>query len=266
MFKWTGFANDVGNDGMHGIDDREKKYPSVQGITEKEHVEVVKDIFSTITDRYDFLNHFLSLRQDIAWRRFTVKKMVFQNTGRFLDVACGTCDLAVYAALRYPKIKVTGLDFVQEMLDMGKKKTEEKGLKDRIDLVRGDACLLPFPDSSFDIAGIAFGIRNIPDKKKALSEMARVVVPGGQVMVLEMAFTRNWFSSILYYFYLNYILPVLARRFSKNYGAYHYLADSIMNFPGPKEFTRLMEEAGIRDIKVYRLTFGVTYLYAGKKA
>ncbi|HQK45723.1 MAG TPA: bifunctional demethylmenaquinone methyltransferase/2-methoxy-6-polyprenyl-1,4-benzoquinol methylase UbiE [Syntrophorhabdaceae bacterium] len=243
---------------------REKKYPSVQGISEKEHIEVVRDIFSTITDRYDFLNHFLSLRQDIAWRRFTVKKMSFPEKGRLLDVACGTGDLAIYAAIRYPKIEVTGLDFVQEMLDIAKKKTKEKGLVKRIDLVRGDACFLPFPDASFDVAGIAFGIRNIPDKKKALSEMARVVVPGGQVMVLEMTFTRNWFSRILYYFYLNYMLPVVAKRFSKNQGAYEYLADSIMNFPKPEEFIRLMEDAGIRDIKVYRLTFGVTYLYVGK--
>ncbi|MCX8110965.1 MAG: bifunctional demethylmenaquinone methyltransferase/2-methoxy-6-polyprenyl-1,4-benzoquinol methylase UbiE [Syntrophorhabdaceae bacterium] len=245
--------------------EKEKKYPSVQRITDKEHIEVVKDIFSTITDRYDFLNHLLSLGRDIAWRKFAVKKMQFNKTNLFLDVACGTGDLAMYAAQRYQNIKVVGLDFIQEMLDLGKKKTVEKKLDDRIDLVRGDACCLPFPDSSFDVAGIAFGIRNIPDKKKALSEMARVVVPEGQVMVLEMAFTRNWFSNILYYFYLNYILPVLARRFSKNKGAYHYLADSIMNFPKPPEFVRLMEEAGISGIRFYRLTFGVTYLYIGTK-
>ncbi len=245
------------------MDDKKKRYPNLQGITEKEHVEVVKDIFSTITTRYDFLNHFLSLRRDIAWRRFAVKKMGFQRTGRLLDVACGTCDIAIHAVSRYPGIKAVCLDFIQEMIKAGRKKIEERGIQNRIDLVRGDACFLPFSDSSFDVAAIAFGIRNIPDKKKALSEMARVVIPGGQVMVLEMAFTKNWFSNILYYSYLNYILPLIARRFSKNQGAYHYLADSIMNFPRPRVFKGLMEDVGIRDVKIYRLTLGITYLYAG---
>lgn len=247
------------------MNDKEKRYPSLKEITEKEHIEVVKDIFSTITDRYDFLNRFLSLRRDIAWRRFAVKKMVFEKTGRLLDVACGTCDMAIFAAKRYPAIKAICLDFIHEMLEVGKKKIHIENLQDRLHLIRGDACYLSFPDSCFDVASIAFGIRNIPDKKKALSEMARVVVPGGQVMVLEMAFTKNWFTNILYYFYLNYMLPFIARKFSKNKGAYHYLADSIMNFPKPQEFIKLMEDSGIRDVKIYKLTFGITYLYSGTK-
>ncbi len=245
------------------MNDKERRYPSLKEITEKEHVEVVKDIFSTITDRYDFLNRFLSLRRDIAWRSFAVKKMGFEKTGRLLDVACGTCDVAIFAAKRYPIVKAVCLDFIHEMLEVGKKKIDKEGLQDRLHLIRGDACYLPFPDASFDVASIAFGIRNIPDKKKALSEMARVVVSGGQVMVLEMAFTKNWFTNILYYFYLNYMLPFIAKKFSKNKGAYHYLADSIMNFPKPQEFIKLMKDSGIRDVKVYKLTFGITYLYVG---
>ncbi|MCX7966102.1 MAG: bifunctional demethylmenaquinone methyltransferase/2-methoxy-6-polyprenyl-1,4-benzoquinol methylase UbiE [Syntrophorhabdaceae bacterium] len=247
------------------MEKKKKRYPSVQNITHEEHIAIVREIFSTITDRYDFLNHFLSLRRDIAWRKFSVKKMKFENTGRLLDVACGTCDVAIYAASKYSKINVVCVDFVQEMLDLGKKKITEKGFHNRIDPVRADACALPFPEATFDVAAIAFGIRNIPDKKKALSEMARVVVPGGQVMILEMTFTRNWFSKILYKFYLNYMLPLLARRFSKNYGAYSYLADSIMNFPEPNEFKKMMEDAGMEHVKVYKLTWGITYLFLGIK-
>lgn len=247
------------------MEEKEKKYPSIRKISQEEHIEIVREIFSTITDRYDFLNHFLSLRRDIAWRKFAAKKMEFNKTGRLLDVACGTCDLALYAALRYARIKVIGLDFVQKMLDLGKKKIEENHLNKRIDLVRADACQLPFGNESFDVAAIAFGIRNIPDKKRALSEMARVVVPGGQVMVLEMVFIRNWFSNFLYKFYLNYILPVIGRKFSKNSGAYYYLADSIMNFPKPQEFKTMMEESGLGHVEIYKLTLGVTYLFTGKK-
>src|SRR5208337_1247350 len=157
----------------------EKKYPSVREVTDEERILMVKEIFSTVTTRYDFLNHFLSLRRDIAWRRFTVRKMRFSGTHRFLDVATGTADLALGAALKYPGVFVVGLDFMEEMLHEGQAKIARKGLSGRIQLLRGDALALPFPDDSFDVAGMAFGIRNIPDKARALAEMARVVVPGG---------------------------------------------------------------------------------------
>ncbi len=242
-----------------------RKYPSVRQVTDQERIGMVKDIFSTITPRYDFLNHFLSLRRDIAWRRFTVKRMSFGMTHRFLDVASGTADLAIDAARRHPGISVTGIDFVKEMLDLGRTKIHQKGLAGRITLLQADALSLPFPDNTFDVAGIAFGIRNIPDRSRALKEMARVVVPGGQIMVLEMTFTRNWFSNLVYQTYLNRILPSISARFSRNPGAYHYLADSIMNFPPAAQFARMMEEAGMTQVRKHKLTFGATYLYEGIK-
>jgi demethylmenaquinone methyltransferase/2-methoxy-6-polyprenyl-1,4-benzoquinol methylase len=239
------------------------KYIPVQEATDAQRVEMVKDIFSTVTARYDFLNHFLSLRRDIAWRRSAVRKMSFGRTNRFLDVATGTADLAIGAALRHPRITVAGVDFSPEMLAAGRLKVEKKGLSDRVCLMRADALALPFADGAFDVAGIAFGIRNIPDKARALQEMARVVVPGGQVMVLEMAFTRNWFSQALYCSYLNRLLPRIASRFSINPGAYYYLADSIMSFPSPDRFSDMMREAGMAAVERYKLTFGATYLYVG---
>lgn len=243
----------------------DKLYPPVSEVTETERVGMVKEIFSTITPRYDFLNHFLSLRRDIAWRRFTVRKMNFFHTNRFLDVACGTGDLSIDAAERYPHITVNGIDFVSEMIQIGQTKTEQEGLSDRIRFITGDALHLPFADNSFDVAAMAFGIRNIPDKQGALREMVRVIVPGGQVMVLEMTFTRNRAFRKLYNIYLNHILPGLARLFSSNPAAYYYLADSIMNFPTPQEFSGLMEGVGIQNVAAYSLTFGVTYLHVGTK-
>jgi demethylmenaquinone methyltransferase/2-methoxy-6-polyprenyl-1,4-benzoquinol methylase len=112
---------------------------------------------------------------------------------------------------------------------------------------------------------MAFGIRNIPDRTKALREMLRVTVPGGQIMILEMTFIQNRFFKLFYYIYLNYLLPVMAKVFSKNAAAYYYLADSIMNFPSPEEFAKIMQDTGMSEVKIYPLTFGITYLYVGKK-
>lgn len=241
------------------------KYPSVRTVSEEERISMVKEMFSTITGKYDFLNHFLSLRRDIAWRRFTVKKMRFFKTMRFLDVACGTADLSIDAALRHNGIGVTGVDFVFEMLEPGKVKVEKKGLNRRVALMQGDALDLPFRDDSFDVVGIAFGIRNIPDRERALKEMLRVTVPGGAVMVLEMTFIQNPLFKLAYHVYLNHILPRLAKRFSPNPAAYHYLADSIMNFPQPDAFAAMMEKAGMVSVTKHPLTFGVTYLHVGIK-
>jgi demethylmenaquinone methyltransferase / 2-methoxy-6-polyprenyl-1,4-benzoquinol methylase len=240
-------------------------YRPVSQMSDTERIRAVKEIFSTVTGKYDFLNHLLSLRRDVAWRRFAVRKMRFFKTDRLLDVATGTADLAIEAAQRHASIRVAGLDFVQAMMKRGLMKIAEKDLSNRVRLLRGDALALPFPDRSFDVAAIAFGIRNIPDRPRALREMGRAVVPGGQVMVLEMTFPRSSLFHGLYRFYLNRILPGVARAFSRNPAAYEYLADSIMNFPDPETFSRMMEEAGLTQVEKYPLDFGITYLHIGVK-
>lgn len=242
-----------------------EKYPSIDQIDDADRIRMVKEIFSTITGKYDFLNHFLSLRRDVFWRRFAVRQMRFFNTCRFLDVATGTSDLAIDAALRYPDIQVTGLDFVKEMLDHGVKKVARKNLPARVNLMQGNALGLPFPEDSFDAAGIAFGIRNIPDKAGALKELRRVVIPGGQVLVLEMTFPRIPCFRQFYDLYLNRILPLLARVFSPNPDAYHYLGESIMNFPSVKRFEQMMKDAGLIDVEMHTLTLGICHLFIGHK-
>ncbi len=240
-----------------------KKYSPVREMSDAERVRAVKEIFSTVTRKYDFLNHLLSLRRDIAWRRFAVRKMRFFSTRRFLDVATGTADLVIEAAERYRMLQVTGLDFVKVMVRAGQRKVERRGLSGRIRFLRGDALALPFPDRSFDVVAMAFGIRNIPNKLLALQEMRRVVVPGGQVMVLEMTFPRSSVFHGLYRAYLHSFLPRIAGAFSSNPAAYEYLADSIMNFPSPEAFARMMEEAGLARIETHRLDFGITCLHIG---
>jgi demethylmenaquinone methyltransferase / 2-methoxy-6-polyprenyl-1,4-benzoquinol methylase len=241
-------------------------YPSVAGIGCAEHVAIVREIFTMIPGRYDFLNRMLSLRRDVAWRRFAVRKMRFFNTFRLLDVATGTADLAIEAAVRYPEIHVTGIDFIAEMLAPGRKKIVDRGLAGRIRLLHADALALPFPDGSFDAVGIAFGIRNIPDRLAALREMKRVLVPGGRIYILEMNAPGNRLRRGIFAPYLKHILPGIVRLFSRNPAAYRYLVDSILHFPAPPAFLALMDEAGFRDMERHSLTLGITSLYIGSRA
>jgi len=243
-----------------------KKYPSVKHVGAEERVGMVKEIFSTITDRYDFLNRFLSLRRDVYWRQFAVKHMVFSQTNRFLDIACGTGDLSIYACLRHPYIQATGVDFVHPMVKKALLKKEKMKLGQTLNFIQGNALRLPFAENTFDVTAMAFGIRNIPQKTEAIQEMLRVTIPGGQVMILEMNFIQNRFFKCLYNVYLNHFLPLLARIFSKNAAAYYYLADSIMNFPAPPEFAAFLGETGLDNVKIHPLTFGMTCLFMGNKS
>jgi demethylmenaquinone methyltransferase/2-methoxy-6-polyprenyl-1,4-benzoquinol methylase len=241
------------------------KYPSVSRINDAQRVRLVKEIFATITGKYDFLNHFLSAGQDIYWRRYAARRMTFSRTRRYLDVATGTGDLGIAAAYHHPGVRVVGLDFVHEMLDAAAGKIRQQNLKPRIALLRGDALRLPFPDGSFDAAGIAFGIRNIPDKHGAFKEMLRIVVPGGQILILEMTFPQLPLIKRMYAPYLTRLLPALARAFSPNPHAYRYLADSILDFPSPDRFVESMEGAGMVGVSRHPLTLGITHLFIGHK-
>ena len=231
---------------------------------------VVQDIFTTVHGRYDFLNHLLSLRRDVGWRDAAVSRMRFAavngggaRTPRFLDVATGTADLAIAAARRFPGIGVSGVDFAEPMLRIGRRKVLRAGLQGRIDLRTGDALHLPFEDGSFDVTAVAFGMRNIPDKARALREMARVTAPGGQVMVLEMTFAPSPLFRPLYHFYLARVLPRLARLFARNGATYDYLSDTIRHFPKPETLARMMREAGLASVSWHPLTFGSAYLHVG---
>ena len=233
-------------------------------LTRQRHAEVVRDIFTTSHGRYDFLNHLLSLRRDVGWRNVTIARMRFRQTGRFLDVATGTADLAIAAARRWPGVRVTGVDFAAPMLEVGRRKVKAAGLDGRIELQWGDAMSLPFPDAAFDVTAVAFGLRNIPDRLGALREMKRVTVPGGQVMVLEMTFAPARAFRPLYGVYLRRILPAVARIFARNPRTYYYLADSIRHFPAPKVLRDLMREAGLGPVTYQGLTFGTAYLHIGR--
>ncbi len=230
---------------------------------EEERKLVVRDIFSTYHKTYDLANRVLSLRRDLAWRRAAVRQMRFRADGRLLDVATGTADLAIMAALAFPDIEVEGVDIALPMLEIGRAKVSRRGLGDRIALAPADALELPYPDGCFDVAAIAFGMRNIPDKARALAEMARVTVAGGQVMVLEMSTELARPIRTPYLFYLRRILPAAGKLVAGDDAAYVYLAESIARHPGPEAFAEIMRAAGLAEIAVRRLTWGAAYLHIG---
>jgi demethylmenaquinone methyltransferase / 2-methoxy-6-polyprenyl-1,4-benzoquinol methylase len=218
-----------------------------------------------VTDRYDFLNHLFSVGRDRAWRRFLIHRLGFFSSYRLLDLGTGTGDVAIGAARRHSQSKVIGLDFVRPMLEAAWKKINQANLTKRISLIHGDALDLPFPDGSFDAVTVAFGIRNMPDRKKVLEEMIRVLVPGGKVYLLELTAPQNKWFRRLYLPYLNHILPRLSRWFTQDPAAYQYLVESILYFPSPEALAREMEQVGLGEVKKFPLSFGITYLHEGRK-
>ena len=230
--------------------------------SDKEKIDAVRDIFSKITPNYDRMNRIMSARRDKAWRRFLVRRIP-SDARKVLDVATGTGDVAIEIARRRPEIQVTGLDFVQEMLDLAIEKTEEDGLVDKIEYLNGDAMAIPFEDSTFDVSTIAFGMRNLPDRPGAIKEMARVVKPGGKVLILEMTFPKNLKMRQFFYWYLNNVIPILGTFIAGNRSAYRYLSDSIQNFIHPDQLTDLFRQAGLQEVREYPLTLGITYLHEG---
>ena len=194
-----------------------------------------------------------------------VRRLRFFETLRLLDLATGTGDVAIEAARTHSNIRVFGLDFAAPMLEAARPKIRQQGLSDRINNLQGDALNLPFPDEHFDAVTVAFGIRNMPDRVRVLQEIRRVLVPGGGLSILEFTTPQGRLFRRLYLFYLNRVLPRLARLFTRNPEAYQYLAESIMRFPYPNEFVEELRQAGFREIGKYALTGGITYLYEGEK-
>ena len=218
-------------------------------------------MFDRIAGRYDLLNRLMSFGIDRGWRKKLINSM--PNQGRLLDVATGTADVAISLAVRHPETEITGLDPSCKMLEFGQTKVDQKQLSERIELVVGDGQALPFPDDHFAGSTIAFGIRNGPDRFKGLQEMTRVTQPGGKVGVLELSEPDGGIMSALARIHVHYVVPLLGRILSGQ-NEYQYLQSSIEAFPPAETFKSLMEDAGLVDVEVTRLTFGTAHLYIGR--
>jgi demethylmenaquinone methyltransferase/2-methoxy-6-polyprenyl-1,4-benzoquinol methylase len=232
---------------------------------QKDKKAAVESMFDSIAWRYDFLNHFLSFSIDRLWRKKAIKEISkLKKNPSILDVATGTGDLAI-AAMKLNPSKVTGIDISKKMLEFGKKKIERKGLTGTIDLIEGDSENIPFTDNYFDVAMVAFGVRNFADPLKGLSEMKRVVRKSGMIMVLEFSRPSGLIFRAVYNFYFRNILPFFGKLFSRDKSAYRYLPESVMKFPDNEEFLGLLEQAGFSAARQIKLTGGVASIYTGIK-
>ncbi len=234
-------------------------------ITLQDQNSAIGSMFDDIATWYDFLGHLLSFGMDKSWRA----KAVISVSGRYedpeiLDVATGTGDLAI-SAMKLNPSHVTGIDISEKMLEEGRIKISKKGLSDRIEMICGDSENIPFGDHTFDIAMVAFGVRNFSDRLKGLMEINRVLKEGGMLMVMEFSLPDNYLFKQLYFFYFTKLLPLIGRFFSKNRTAYRYLPESVMQFPDNEQFIMLIAKAGFSGIEQKKLTMGIATIYTGFK-
>lgn len=225
----------------------------------------IGEMFSSIAPRYDLLNRLLSFGRDRKWRRQAVSGAGPARGGRHLDVATGTADVSLEIfRQKGAESFVVGADISLEMMRIGREKAARAGWGGRMAFVRAPGEALPFRDGSFDSASIAFGIRNVGDRNRGLSEMCRVVRPGGRVVVLEFSTPEGALFGALYRFYFTQMLPRIGGLVSKR-GAYAYLPESVLAFPSPPAFAEMMRAAGCATVDYRPLTFGIVTLYVGTR-
>ncbi len=226
----------------------------------------IAGMFDAIAGRYDLLNMVLSAGLDRTWRATAIASLQLTGAERLLDVCAGTADVSIGAALATPgTARVVGVDFAGAMLAKGQEKIRAAGLPGRVQLVRGDAMSLPVTSASMDCVTIAFGIRNVQGTAAALTELHRVLKPGGRLAILEFGLPQAPGLRQLYQWYFLGVLPRIGRMISKHGGAYSYLPQSVGAFPWGADFAKLLTDAGFAEARSRPLTLGVVYLYTARK-
>ncbi len=229
------------------------------------HPRSIRDLFDNIAPTYDLLNHLLSLRRDLYWRKMAVRHLEGIE-GWILDIATGTGDVAIEMIhQKGDHRKVFGLDFSEPMIKRAQQKVWEKGLTQTITLSLGDALFLPFRDNTFNASMIAFGLRNIVKKERALCEMARVIKKGGKVIVLEFTFPQKGLMRSLYPIYFERVLPWVGGFISGDRGAYAYLPESVLHFASAENYEEMMKKAELENVGSQSLTGGVASIISGTK-
>lgn len=227
----------------------------------------IRSMFARIAPWYDTLNHLLSLNIDKSWRRRTTRLVPPVGAEPILDLCTGSGDLALaYDRAAKGAVPIIAADFCRELLQRAAAKAHKAGADRRLRFVEADAQQLPFADGSFQITCVAFGLRNITDTDRGLSEMVRVTRPGGRVAVLEFSRPRHWLVRGPYLFFFRRLLPLIGQAFSRSPdSAYRYLPESVMNFPDYEELAERMRRHGLADVRFVPFTFGIATLYVGRK-
>jgi demethylmenaquinone methyltransferase/2-methoxy-6-polyprenyl-1,4-benzoquinol methylase len=228
----------------------------------------IRRMFGAIAPTYDLLNHLLSLNIDHYWRRRTTRLVPPQGDGPILDLCTGTGDLALaFDRAARGQVSIIGADSCHEMLVLACQKTNKKQASDRVRYLEADAQRLPFPDYHFQITTVAFGLRNVTDTDRGLSEMVRVTRAGGRVAILEFSQPRGRLFGRLYRFYFRHVLPRIGQAVSRSKdNAYRYLPASVLEFPDGEALAERLRRHGLTEVRWYPLTFGIATLYVGTKA
>ena len=224
----------------------------------------VEEMFNQISPKYDLLNHLLSANIDKLWRKKTIQLLKPWNPRLILDVATGTADFAL-AATDINGARVVGIDISDGMLGIGRRKVYKKGLANRIELIKADSEKLPFEKDTFDAAIVGFGVRNFENLKTGLTEIKRVLKPGGVFYILEFSKPVNSPYKQIYQFYFTNILPLIGRLVSKDNNAYTYLPESVNEFPDGEKFLTILAEVGFVESKYFLQTFGIASIYEAQK-
>ena len=231
---------------------------------DKSKKQEVAEMFDNISARYDFLNHFLSLGIDKIWRRKAINQLRSTPVKKLIDIATGTGDFAI-AALKLNPEEVIGLDISAGMLAVG----EQKMIKNKVDSIIkmqvGDSENIPYDSNYFDALTVGFGVRNFENLELGLTEMLRVLKPGGKAVILEFSKPKRFPIKQIFGFYSRYFIPFFGKRISKDAQAYSYLPESVAAFPEGKDFEDILHKIGYKNIESTLVSGGIATIYAGIK-
>ncbi len=232
--------------------------------TEQSKKEQVAKMFDNISGKYDFLNHFFSAGIDKKWRKKAIKQLADLKPKKILDVATGTGDFA-FEAMKLNPEKIVGIDISDGMLEVGRKKISDRGLGEKMEFKNGDSEALPFSDNQFDAVTVSFGVRNFQNLVSGLTEIFRVLKPGGKVVILEFSKPKGFPLKQLYFAYFKMIMPTVGKIVSKDKSAYSYLPQSVLAFPEGKEFEEILQNIGFTIQKTIPVTGGIASIYTAQK-
>lgn len=242
----------------------EKKVVKPYYKDDKSKKEEVAEMFNNISAKYDFLNHFMSMGIDHLWRRRAINMLKSSQPKKIIDLATGTGDFAI-AALKLNPDKVVGVDISSGMLEEGRKKIKSKGKENIISMVLGDSEDLPFPDNEFDALTVGFGVRNYENLEKGLSDMLRVIKPGGTAVILEFSKPKKFPVKQFFGIYSKFIMPTIGKLVSKDNSAYEYLPESVAAFPEGQDFLDILNKVGYKNTTARMVSGGIATIYTGVK-
>lgn len=227
--------------------------------------EQVADMFNNISPKYDLLNRMMTMRIDIIWRKKAIRSLLPLKPQLILDVATGTGDFAIESLSILKPKKIIGVDISEGMLNIAKEKIAKKGLEQLFEVQLGDSEKLQFEDNTFDAVTVAFGVRNFENLEKGLSEINRVLKPGGKAVILELSNPTVFPVKQMFNLYFHKIVPAMGKMISKDSSAYSYLPESVAKFPDGQRFAAITDKVGFKETKVSPQTFGFCTIYEATK-